>query len=147
MSRSKEANDKESKPERGKKVRRIFTPVQKFEIFNDIEYRRTIKEGTDECHAGPCARAKQQDSAVGRAQREQNAQELPRSQRRWSLLRFRQGGSLVAPPGFENRSSQLPQRPLPGRPLANSGGPRDSVPNTGPLVVQFQGLAFLVIAF
>jgi hypothetical protein len=37
----------EAKVEGGKKVRRIFTPEQKFEILKDIERCRTIKEGFD----------------------------------------------------------------------------------------------------
>jgi transposase-like protein len=35
----------ETKVDGGKKVRRIFTPEQKFEILKDIERCRTIKEG------------------------------------------------------------------------------------------------------
>lgn len=37
----------EAKVEGAKKVRRIFTPEQKFEILKDIERCRTIKEGLD----------------------------------------------------------------------------------------------------
>ena len=45
VSRSKEErNDMEEKQE-AKKVRRKFTPEQKFEILQDIERGRTIKEG------------------------------------------------------------------------------------------------------
>jgi transposase-like protein len=45
VSRSKEkGNDMEEKQE-AKKVRRKFTPEQKFEILQDIERGRTIKEG------------------------------------------------------------------------------------------------------
>ena len=35
----------EEKAEGGKKVRRVFTPEQKFEILQDIERCKTIKEG------------------------------------------------------------------------------------------------------
>jgi len=35
----------EEKADGGKKVRRIFTPEQKFEILKDIERCKTIKEG------------------------------------------------------------------------------------------------------
>ena len=45
VSRSEEANDREEKVDGGKKVRRIFTPEQKFEILKDIELCKTIKEG------------------------------------------------------------------------------------------------------
>ena len=45
MSRSKEASDVETKAEEGKKARRIFTAEQKFEILQDIERCKTIKEG------------------------------------------------------------------------------------------------------
>jgi transposase-like protein len=45
VSRSKEArNDMEERQE-AKKVRRIFTPEQKFEILKDIERCKTIKDG------------------------------------------------------------------------------------------------------
>ena len=45
VSRSKKArNDMEEKQE-VRKVRRIFTPEQKFEILKDIERCKTIKEG------------------------------------------------------------------------------------------------------
>jgi transposase-like protein len=45
VSRSKEErNDMEEKQE-ARKVRRIFTPEQKFEILKDIERCKTIKEG------------------------------------------------------------------------------------------------------
>lgn len=37
----------EAKVEGEKKVRRMFTPEQKFEILKDIERCRTIKEGLD----------------------------------------------------------------------------------------------------
>jgi transposase-like protein len=46
VSRSKEAkNDMGAEREEAKKVRRIFTPEQKFEILRDIERCKTIKEG------------------------------------------------------------------------------------------------------
>jgi len=35
----------EEKADGGKKVRRIFTPEQKFEVLKDIERCKTIKEG------------------------------------------------------------------------------------------------------
>jgi transposase-like protein len=45
VSRSEKArNDMEEKQE-VRKVRRIFTPEQKFEILKDIERSKTIKEG------------------------------------------------------------------------------------------------------
>jgi transposase-like protein len=40
----------EAKVEGGKKVRRLFTPEQKFEILKDIERCRTIKEGLAKHH-------------------------------------------------------------------------------------------------
>jgi hypothetical protein len=41
----------EERPE-GKKVRRIFTAEQKFEILKDIERCKTIKEGIGQASAG-----------------------------------------------------------------------------------------------
>ena len=40
----------EEKAEGGKKVRRLFTPEQKFEILKDIERCKTIKEGLTKHH-------------------------------------------------------------------------------------------------
>ena len=40
----------EEKADGGKKVRRIFTPEQKFEILQDIERCKTIKEGLGKHH-------------------------------------------------------------------------------------------------
>jgi|ERR1043165_6175502 len=40
----------EEKGEGGKKVRRLFTPEQKFEILKEIERCRTIKEGLAKHH-------------------------------------------------------------------------------------------------
>jgi transposase-like protein len=37
----------DEKADGGKKVRRIFTAEQKFEILKDIEHNRTIKEGLE----------------------------------------------------------------------------------------------------
>ena len=45
VSRSKEARNDMEEMEEGKKVRRIFTAEQKFEILKDIERCKTIKEG------------------------------------------------------------------------------------------------------
>jgi transposase-like protein len=45
VSRFQEENDMEEIAEGGKKVRRIFSAEQKFEILKDIERCKTIKEG------------------------------------------------------------------------------------------------------
>ena len=45
MSRSKEEGTDMEEKQEAKKVRRKFTPEQKFEILKDIERCRTIKEG------------------------------------------------------------------------------------------------------
>jgi transposase-like protein len=45
VSRSKEARNEMEEKQEARKVRRILTPEQKFEILKDIDRCKTIKEG------------------------------------------------------------------------------------------------------
>lgn len=55
MSRSKEAENDMVTEQEGKKVRRIFTAEQKFEILKDIERCETIKVRIGQASAGAIA--------------------------------------------------------------------------------------------
>ena len=45
MSRSREERDDMEEKQEAKKVRRVFSPAQKFEILKDIQRDATINEG------------------------------------------------------------------------------------------------------